>query len=104
MLTPVPPILQGNGEVGMDVRQRIVAFRERQSAARMQDIPDTELGCLFREAIEKYPTAFWNCSPAFNDAGVDAVIDQLQKHGDLRAWYLAGDINEVRKNARRLPG
>jgi hypothetical protein len=31
------------------------------------------------------------------------LVERLQKHGDLRAWYLAADINEERQHARQFP-
>lgn len=88
----------------MDIDGRIKALRRKTAESVLATVPDTALGALFRSAYEKYGAkCLWNCKPSFSEEGLDVLVERLQKHGDLRAWYLAADINEERQHARQFP-
>ena len=58
------------------------------------------LKALFDQAMRDYQTrCFWNCAPSFTDNGLDVVVDQLRKHGDLTAWRMADAIEGERRRA-----
>lgn len=87
----------------MDIDGRIKAHRRKTAESVLATVPETPLGTLFREAYEKYGAkCLWNCKPTFSDEGLDVLVERLQKYGDLRAWYLAADINEERQHARQF--
>nr|QNS26416.1 hypothetical protein MTCCP1_00033 [uncultured bacterium] len=55
---------------------------------------------LFDRAVQEYRTScFWNCRPSYSDAGLDVVVSRLRKHGDLKAWNLADQIDGERRHA-----
>jgi hypothetical protein len=86
----------------LNVLTRIENFRRRTIQSVLEDVPDTDLGRLFRKAYENYgATCLWNCKPRFSEEGINVVIERLQKYGDLRAWYLAADIRKESENARQ---
>lgn len=58
------------------------------------------LKSLFDQALRDYRTrCFWNCEPTFCEVGLDLVADRLRKHGNLKAWHLADQIEGERRRA-----
>lgn len=87
----------------MDIDGRIKTLRRKTAESVLATVPDTTLGALFRRAYEKYGSkCLWNCKPSFSEEGLDVLVERLQKYGDLRAWHLAADINEVQRDAAPL--
>jgi hypothetical protein len=88
----------------MVTRAYIDERRRQFLSSDRDDIPDTDLGRLYRHAISKYgTTCLWNCRPKPTESGMRVIADRLMTYGDLRAWYLADDILQaIGKNSNAL--
>jgi hypothetical protein len=80
----------------MVTRAYIDERRRQFLSSDRDDIPDTDLGRLYKRAISKYgTTCLWNCRPKPTESGMRVIADRLMKHGDLRAWYFAAEILQI---------
>ena len=60
---------------------------------------NSKLRELYDQAMADYRLrCFWNCAPSCTDSGLDVVVDNLRKYGNLKAWRLADAIEEERSD------
>ena len=77
-------------------REHIAERRRQFMSVDRSDIPDDQIGHLYRRAIAEYgATCLWNCRPSPTVDGMATIAERLMIYGDLRAWYLADEILET---------